>query len=56
MSRQPIDDMTGWALCPECSNVEPILDEFEDQEGFEEKARRVWVKHLACGHQEVTYR
>ena len=43
------------AFCRECNSHESVVDEFEDQEGFEEKARRVWVKYLACGHQEVTY-
>ncbi len=41
--------------CGECESGVYIVEEFEEQEGFEEKARRVWVIALSCGHQIVQY-
>ena len=45
---------TVW--CDECGGPEPVVEEGEEQVGFEEQARRVWVRRLDCGHEEVTPR
>ena len=41
-------DTTDW--CPTCEAPSEIVDQFEDQVGYEEQARTVWVIALNCGH------
>ena len=60
----PIEDLDRFAAedaaeldpftCRECGAPETIVDEFDDQIGFEEQARSVHVVILACGHELVT--
>lgn len=40
--------------CEHCGPAVPIVDEFDDQIGFEEQARPVHVVALLCGHEIVT--
>ena len=48
--RARADEIEKVAWCGECVGNRPIVDEFEDQVGFEEQAREVWVTALDCGH------
>jgi hypothetical protein len=38
------------AWCEKCGTAVPVVDESEEQIGFEEQAREVIVTHLDCGH------
>jgi hypothetical protein len=47
-----------WALaetrfCEECDGARTVMDEFDDQIGYEEQARPVRVTALDCGHDIV---
>lgn len=42
--------VTVW--CFECNGPADVVDEFEDQVGYEEQARPVWVRAFDCGHTE----
>lgn len=39
--------------CPECGCAVPVVEEFDEQIGYEEKARDVRVTRLECGHESV---
>lgn len=39
--------------CAECGDFTEVVEEFDDQIGFEEQARPVVVTVLACGHEVV---
>lgn len=39
--------------CNQCGCIVPIVDETDEQIGYEEKARDVHIRHLDCGHDEV---
>lgn len=39
--------------CATCGHPQPVIEEFDDQLGFEEQARPVVVTVLACGHENV---
>jgi hypothetical protein len=39
--------------CEECDDSSTIVDDREEEVGFEEQARRVWVIGLSCGHEIV---
>ena len=41
--------------CEDCDDSAVIVDEFDEQEGFEEQARPIHVIALGCGHQIVRY-
>ena len=42
--------------CPECDAPAAVVDEFDEQVGFEERARPVRVIALDCGDEIVTKR
>jgi hypothetical protein len=46
--------MSYYRFCGECDTHQPVEDEFDDQIGYEERARPVRVVLLACGHDIVT--
>ena len=46
--------MTEMRFCEHCDLQQPVVDEFDDQIGYEEQARPVRVVALDCGHDIVT--
>lgn len=46
--------VTVW--CVECQGPSDVVDESDEQIGFEEQAREVHVRRLDCGHDEVSPR
>jgi hypothetical protein len=46
--------MSEFRFCGECDTQQPVEDEFDDQIGYEERARPVRVVLLDCGHDIVT--
>lgn len=45
--------MTKTRHCQDCGTEQEVVDEFEEQVGYEEQARPVYVFALECGHDEV---
>ena len=50
-----VSHQSGWPheWCPECGCAVPVVEEFDEQVGHEEKARDVRVTRLDCGHEVV---
>jgi hypothetical protein len=48
------DEPRWFDWCETCGHEIPVEDEFDDQIGYEERARPVHVVLLACGHDIVT--
>jgi len=49
-----IDPARRSVYCGECGVSVPVVDEDDEEIGYEEKARPVHVVKLDCGHDEVT--
>lgn len=47
-------DEWHWMWCETCRMSHPVIEDFDDQIGFEEQAREVHVYRLNCGHEVVT--
>jgi hypothetical protein len=48
------DEPRWFDSCETCEHEIPVEDEFDDQIGYEERARPVHVVLLDCGHDIVT--
>ena len=48
--RLPDPVVPSYAWCETCLMHVPVIDEFDEQIGFEERAREVCVTALDCGH------
>ena len=46
--------MSAMRFCEQCDLQQPVVDERDEQIGYEEQAREVWVVSLDCGHDIVT--
>ena len=45
--------MSDFRYCQQCDIQQPVVDEFDDEIGYEEQARPVRVVALDCGHDIV---
>ena len=50
----PLVDEFGWVHCDTCKVSVPVVDQFDDEVGYEEQARPVRVVVLDCDHDIVT--
>lgn len=46
-------DEFGWTHCDTCGDKVPVVDQFDDQDGYEEQARPVRVIVLDCEHADI---